>query len=389
MGVEREKMMRRALAQAKRGVGKTAPNPAVGCVIVRDGVVVGTGWHRKAGTPHAEVHALKAAGELAAGADVYVTLEPCAHYGKTPPCAKALIEARVRRVFVGMVDPNPLVAGGGINMLRAAGIEVEAGILEKECQALNRPFLKWIKTRLPFVLLKSAVTLDGKTATASGDSRWVTGDLARLEVHRLRGRMDAIMVGVGTVIADDPQLTCRVPGGKDPLRVVVDSTLRIPLHAALLGLKSSAPTLVATVSRDQARIAALAARGAEVLICAEQAGRVNLADLLRRLGERGVQSVLLEGGSQLAGAALRADLIDRCQIYLAPKLVGGVAPGIFAGAGVPLMADAINLHDLTVKRVGPDLLVEGDLVNPSSIGPRSPFSPFCPFKAFEVLCSPV
>jgi len=369
MDVEREKTMRRALALARRGIGKTAPNPAVGCVIVRDGQVVGTGWHKKAGTPHAEVHALHAAGERAAGADVYVTLEPCSHYGKTPPCAKALIEARVARVFVGMVDPNPLVAGKGIALLRQAGIEVEAGILEKECRALNRPFLKWIRTRLPYVLLKSAVTLDGKTATASGDSRWVTGDTARREVHRLRGRMDAIMVGVGTVVKDDPQLTCRVPGGKDPLRVIVDSTLRMPLHAAVLSVASAARTVVATIGRDPARIESLTARGAELLVCAELAGQVDLADLFRKLGERGVQSVLLEGGSQLAGAALRAGLIDRCQIYLAPKLVGGAAPGIFAGEGVPLMGDAIRLAEVTVRRVGHDLLVEGD------IAPRLPLVP--------------
>jgi diaminohydroxyphosphoribosylaminopyrimidine deaminase / 5-amino-6-(5-phosphoribosylamino)uracil reductase len=359
------KMMRRALALARCGVGKTAPNPAVGCVIVRDGKIVGRGWHKKAGTPHAEVHALREAGELAAGADVYVTLEPCSHFGKTPPCAKALIAANVARVFVGMVDPNPLVAGSGVEMLRQAGIEVESGLLEKRCQELNRPFIKWIQTKLPHVILKSALTLDGKTATSNGDSKWITGDKSRLEVHRLRGRVDAIMVGVGTVIKDDPLLTCRVPGGKDPLRVVVDSTLRIPLHAAVLDVPSPAKTVVATCSRDWAKVEALKSRGAEVMICNERAGRVDLPDLFKRLGATGVQSVLLEGGSHLAGAALRGGLIDRCMIFFAPKVVGGDGFGLFAGEGVTMMGDAIHLEEMTVKRVGGDILVEGTPV-PSS-----------------------
>lgn len=358
------KMMRMALAQARRGIGKTAPNPAVGCVIVRDGAVVGRGWHKKAGTPHAEVHALADAGSLASGADAYVTLEPCSHYGKTPPCAKALIEAGVARVFVGMVDPNPLVAGSGIEMLRGAGIAVEVGILEKECRELNRPFIKWIQTRRPYVILKSAVTLDGKTATASGDSKWITSDRARREVHRLRGRVDAIMVGVGTVVKDDPLLNCRLPGGKDPLRVVVDSTLRIPLHAAVLSVRSAAVTVVATCCDDPARMESVASRGAELLKCRQSGGCVDLGDLLAQLGERGVQSVLLEGGSHLAGAALRAGLVDRCMIYLAPKLVGGVGVGLFAGEGAQLMGDAIRLEGMTVRRVGVDLLVEGNPVRP-------------------------
>lgn len=353
------KMMRQALVLARRGEGKTSPNPAVGCVIVRDGVVVGRGWHKKAGTPHAEVHALNEAAELAKGADVYVTLEPCAHFGKTPPCAKALIEARVARVYVAMIDPNPLVAGAGIEMLRQAGIEVETGLLEAPCRGLNLPFIKWIQTRLPYVILKSAVTLDGKTATANGDSKWITSDRSRREVHRLRGKVDAIMVGVGTVVKDDPLLTCRVPGGKDPLRVVVDSNLRVPLHAALFTVPSAARTMVATCCQDQARIQALSTRGAEILNCKEEGGRVDLADLFTNLGALGVQSILLEGGSHLAGAALRAGFVDRCMIFLAPKLVGGAGMGLFSGEGVALMGDAIRLHGMTVKRVGVDLLVEG------------------------------
>lgn len=353
------KMMRAALALARRGLGKTSPNPAVGCLIVRDGAVVGRGWHRKAGTPHAEVHALNEAGELAAGADVYVTLEPCAHFGKTPPCARALIAARVARVYVAVVDPNPLVAGKGIEMLRSAGIKVHTGLLERPCRELNLPFIKWIQTARPYVLLKSALTLDGKSATAGGDSRWITGDRSRREVHRLRGTVDAIMVGVGTVVKDDPLLTCRVPGGKDPIRIVVDSTLRIPLHAAVFNAQSAARTIIATCCGDAARLAAVVARGGEILPCAERDGRVDLDHLFERLGALGVQSILLEGGSHLAGAALRAGLIDKCMIFLAPKLVGGAGVGLFAGEGVSMMKDALLLEGMTVKRIGADLLVQG------------------------------
>jgi len=353
------KYMRAALAQARRGLGKTSPNPAVGCVIVRDGQVVGRGWHKKAGTPHAEVHALNDAGELAQGSDVYVTLEPCAHYGKTPPCARALVAARVARVFVAMVDPNPLVAGKGIEILRDAGIEVQVGLLEAAARELNLPFVKWIRTKRPYVILKSALTMDGKSATATGDSRWITCDQSRRTVHRLRGQMDAIMVGVGTVIKDDPLLTCRVPGGKDPIRIVVDSTLRIPRHAALFNPHSAAGTIVATCCRDTVRLSAVAALGCELLPCAERDGRVDLADLFAQLGAMGIQSILLEGGSHLAGAALRAGHIDRCLIFLAPKLVGGAGFGLFAGEGVSLMGDALKLAGVTFKRSGADLLVQG------------------------------
>jgi diaminohydroxyphosphoribosylaminopyrimidine deaminase / 5-amino-6-(5-phosphoribosylamino)uracil reductase len=358
------KMMRAALAEARRGLGKTAPNPVVGCLIVRDGAVVGRGWHKKAGTPHAEVHALHQAGELAAGADVYVTLEPCAHFGKTPPCARALVAAGVARVFVAMVDPNPLVAGKGIAILREAGIEVQVGLLEAAAREINLPFIKWMETKRPYVILKSALTMDGKSATAGGDSRWITGDRSRREVHRLRGVVDAIMVGVGTVVKDDPLLTCRVPGGKDPIRIVVDSTLRMPRHAAVFNPHSKARTIVATCSRDATQLAAVVSHGGEILACDELEGRVDLDHLFSQLGELGIQSILLEGGSHLAGAALRAGLIDRCLIFLAPKLVGGVGMGLFAGQGVAMMGDALRLEDMTVKRIGADLLVQGTPVLP-------------------------
>ncbi len=352
--------MRRALALARKGVGRTSPNPAVGCVIVRGNAVVGEGWHRKAGTQHAEAHALRQAGALACGADVYVTLEPCSHFGKTPPCADALIDARVGRVFVGMIDPNPKVAGSGIAQLRTAGIEVIPGLLETDCRSINRPFIKQVTTGLPYVTLKSAMTLDGRTGTASGDSQWVTGERARKMVHRLRGIHDAIMVGVGTLIADDPQLTCRVQVGLDPLRVIVDSGLRIPASAEVLHVTSKASTLIATVSTDSAKIAALQALGAELLQCNARDGKVDLHDLMQRLGRRGVQSILLEGGAELAGAMLREQLIDRCIFFYAPKLVGGDGVGLFSGTGVERMADAIRLSEVSVGKIGDDIIIEGE-----------------------------
>jgi diaminohydroxyphosphoribosylaminopyrimidine deaminase/5-amino-6-(5-phosphoribosylamino)uracil reductase len=354
-----EKMMRRALVLARKGIGKTGPNPAVGCVIVRDGVIVGEGWHRQAGTSHAEVHALAGAGDAARDADVYVTLEPCAHFGKTPPCADALIGAGVGRVFAGMVDPNPRVRGRGLDRLRAAGIRAVSGLLEDACREVNEPFIKHVTTGLPFVVLKSALTMDGKSATSSGDARWITNERSRRFVHKLRSQVDAIMVGVGTVIADDPELTCRIPEGKDPLRVVVDSKLKVPLNARLFHLQSRAKTIVAAVSGEDAKIAGIREFGADVLLCREKDGRVDLHDLLARLGAMNVQSLLLEGGSTLAGEALRQGLIDKVMLFFAPKLVGGDGPGLFAGMGAARMEDAVRLRDTTYTRFGADILIEG------------------------------
>jgi diaminohydroxyphosphoribosylaminopyrimidine deaminase/5-amino-6-(5-phosphoribosylamino)uracil reductase len=357
-----EKMMSRAMALARKGIGKTSPNPSVGCVIVRNGEIVGTGWHRKAGTPHAEVHALREAGALAQGADVFVTLEPCSHFGKTPPCADALIAAGVGRVYAGMVDPNPEVAGKGIEKLRAAGIPTFPGLMEPECRRIIGPFEKHITTGLPFVTVKSAMTLDGKTATASGDSQWITGEQARRHVHKLRAGHDALMVGVETVLADDPQLNCRLSrGGKDPLRVILDSSLRTPSDAQVFRVESSATTLIATVARDEERLSAFRTLGTEVLICKEENGRVDLADLLAHLGKRGVQSVLVESGGELAGALLRQGLIDRLILFYGAKLVGGEGRSPFAGVGVDKMSGAIRLQEIEVRRFGDDLMVSGFL----------------------------
>jgi len=296
---------------------------------------------------------------LSRGADVYVTLEPCSHFGKTPPCADALIDAGVRRVFVGLMDPNPKVSGRGIKRLRSAGVEVITGIREAQCRRLNEPFLKHVTTGLPFVILKSALTMDGKTATATGDSRWITNDKSRHYVHRLRSQVDAVMVGVGTALADDPQLTARIPGGRDPIRIVVDSALRIPLGARMFHQESPAATIVATVSKDRTRIAELESIGAEVLRCCENQGRVDLRDLLFRLGARGIQSILLEGGSELAGNALRAGLIDKVLLFFAPKLLGGSDGfGPFGGPSAKRMDGCLRLKDPRVRRFGDDVMIE-------------------------------
>jgi len=363
-GISHSDYMRLALDQAMQGVGRTSPNPPVGAVVVKDGQVVGRGFHPRAGEPHAEVFALRSAGRHASGASIYVTLEPCSHHGRTPPCADALIAAGVREVFIGAVDPNPQVAGRGIARIEAAGIRVEVGILEAECRRLIAPFAKHIRTGLPFTVYKAAMTLDGATATCLGDSRWVSSGESRHHVHRLRNRVDAIMVGINTVVNDDPLLNTRLPDedGKDPLRVVVDSQLRMPANSKMLHMSSAAGTIVATVSTDQEKRKALEDQGAEVLVLKAREGRVDLAALWQELGRRNIQRLLLEGGATLATAALDAGLVDQLMIYVAPKILAGRSPnGIFSGAGKDKMAEALELSDLRYRQVGPDLLITGDL----------------------------
>ena len=356
--------MQLALALAANGVGRTAPNPPVGAVIVRDGMIVGKGFHPKAGEPHAEIFALVSAGMRAAGADIYVTLEPCSHTGKTGPCADALIGAGVKRVFVGMQDPNPKVAGRGIEKLRQAGIEVVVGIEAEACLRLLAPFTRLISSGMPYCIYKTAMTLDGKTATATGDSKWISGEQSRLQVHQLRDRVEAIMVGIGTVLADDPLLNTRLPDGKgrDPLRVVVDSQLQMPVDAQMLQQQSDAGTLVATCCDDKAKIAGLTQVGAEVLVCPKDNGQVCLSSLWGELGKRDVQRLLLEGGPRLAGAALKQGLIDQMMVYLAPKLIGGASDfGIFSGEGCQKLINAVPLVDLRFQQSGEDILITGEV----------------------------
>jgi diaminohydroxyphosphoribosylaminopyrimidine deaminase/5-amino-6-(5-phosphoribosylamino)uracil reductase len=357
--------MRQALELARGGLGWVSPNPLVGCVLVKDGEVVGQGYHQRFGGPHAEVHALQEAGPRARGAVLYVNLEPCSHTGKTPPCTDAIIQAGVSRVVAALRDPNPLVAGGGLSRLEAAGIAVTIGVYEVEAHKLNEVFVKYITTHRPFVTLKSAITLDGKIATRTGASQWITGELARQEGHRLRHAADAILVGIGTVLQDDPQLTTRLPDrqGINPLRVIVDSTLRIPLQAKVTDVATDRRTLVVTTARAlAAHSAQLRARGVEVVcLPAYDDGRVDLEALLRYLGERGIASVLVEGGATLSATLLTRRLIDKVLFFVAPKIIGGDGISVVEACGVETMEQVINLRDLVGQRLGNDVLLEAYL----------------------------
>ncbi|HJV04927.1 MAG TPA: bifunctional diaminohydroxyphosphoribosylaminopyrimidine deaminase/5-amino-6-(5-phosphoribosylamino)uracil reductase RibD [Actinomycetota bacterium] len=357
--------MRRALDLAARGAGLVSPNPLVGAVVVRDGEVVGEGWHRGPGTPHAEVLALEAAGRRASGATLYTTLEPCTHYGRTPPCAPRVIEAGVARVVAAMGDPNPVVNGQGFRTLRAAGIEVAVGVLDEEAARLNEAFLKHVRTGLPFVTLKMAASLDGKAAARDGSSRWISGPEARAEVHRMRARADAVLIGAGTAYRDDPSLTVRHADvvGKPPLRVVVDGRGIVPETHRLFSDRS-APTLVATTElAPEARRSSWRDRGAEVLVLDDAgSGLIPLEDLFRQLGKRDVQHLLMEGGPTIAWEAVREGIVDRLVLFFAPILVGGQeAPSLLMGGGTPSIGEAISLELREVSRLGNDLRVVADV----------------------------
>ena len=348
-------MMARALQLAERGLWTTSPNPRVGCVVVCDGKIVGEGWHEKAGEPHAEVHALRAAGELARGATAYVTLEPCSHHGRTPPCAEALVAAGVSRVVAAMSDPNPLVAGQGLAMLRAAGIETACGLMENEARELNIGFVSRMTRGRPWLRLKVAASLDGKTALNNGVSQWITGPDARQDGHRWRARACAILTGIGTVRDDDPQLNVRaVETTRQPLRVVVDSRLETPLTARIL---QGGPVLVAVAVDDEKRANLLRAAGAEVLLLPNASGKVELKDLLEELGRRGINEVHAEAGFKLNGSLLREGLVDELLLYLAPCLIGHAASGLFNLPELTTLNDkrCLKIHDL--RQVGADIRV--------------------------------
>ncbi len=357
-----EKFMTRALDLAAKAMGRTAPNPLVGCVIVKDGQIVGEGYHLKAGTPHAEVHALAAAGEQARDATAYLNLEPCSHHGRTPPCTEALIQAGIKRVVVAMQDPNPLVAGRGNARLRSSGIQVDVGLMFSEASLLNEVFVKAITTGLPFVIYKTAMTLDGKIATETGDSRWVSSEISRQYVHQLRDRCDVILVGSETVIQDDPALTCRLPdpGGQDPLRLIVDGKLRLAENAQVLTSSAQSPCIIATTqAAPQEKIERLNhLTGVEVWQY-DSPRHVPLEKLLRDLVRRGWTGVLLEGGGGLAGTLIQNQLVDKIEFFIAPKLVGGNGPSPLSGLHIQCMENAILLKDLHIDMYAGDIHVTG------------------------------
>ena len=352
-----ERFMRAAIREAEAGLGRTSPNPAVGAVIVRDGRIIARGHHERAGGPHAEVVALRAAGARAHGADLFTTLEPCDHFGKTPPCSRAILDAGVRRVFVGSRDPNPQVNGRGIARLRRGGVEVISGVARAACDRLNAPWFHYIVTGRPWVTLKAAITLDGRIAAPGGDARWVTGEEARAAVHVLRDRADAVLVGAGTARADDPLLTTRIPRGRDPVRVVLDSQLSLPRTLRLFHPDSPAPTLVAHVTGREPRFGP----GVEALRCRARGGQVALPDLLARLARRGIVHLLVEGGAEVHRSFLEEGLVDELVVHVAPKLLGGGVAWLdglgFARSG--RMADALALHGVEVRHLGEDLELRG------------------------------
>ncbi len=367
--------MRRAIELARRGIGAVNPNPLVGAVIVKDGRILSEGWHERYGGLHAErnaiAHFLEGHDrEGLRGSTLYVTLEPCCHYGKTPPCTDAIIESGIARVVIGSDDPNPLVAGRGIECLKKAGIAVTRGFLRDECDALNFIFFHYITTKTPYVTLKYAMTMDGKIATSTGKSRWITGPAARQRVHEDRNRYMAVMVGVGTVIADDPELSCRLPdmGGenavrRNPIRIICDTHLRMPPDCRIVNTARDIKTIIATSRADDAARGRYTEKGAEVMVLPEKDGRVDLSELMMRLGGRGIDSVMLEGGGTLGCSALKSGIVSRVQAYIAPKIFGGKdARTPVEGAGIDEPDDCVKLRGTTVERIGGDFLLESEVV---------------------------
>lgn len=348
--------MERALELAERGAGRVNPNPLVGAVLVKDGRIIGEGWHERCGGWHAERNAFRNCTEDPEGSTLYVTLEPCCHYGKTPPCTEAVLEHRVARVVAALEDPNPLVAGKGLEQLRRAGVAVETGLCAEEARKQNRVFLKYIRTGMPWVVMKAAMTLDGRTAAFTGDSRWITSPEAREEVHRMRSRYPAILAGIGTVLADDPMLDCRLEGDfRQPVRFVADRRARLPLDSRLVRTAGRLRTVVLHAEEaPQDRLSALQRAGVETWCCSGP------ESFLRRMAAEGLDSVLLEGGSTLNASLLEAGLVDEACVFIAPKMIGGKdAPGPVGGTGLPRMSAAWALHSLEARQFGPDWCLSG------------------------------
>ncbi len=359
-----EQYMRMALQLALKGRGWVSPNPVVGAVIVRDdGTVIAEGWHERYGELHAERNALKNCMEPPTGATMYVTLEPCCHHGRQPPCTDAILEAGIRRVVVGSGDPNPLVAGKGIRILREHGVEVTEGVLKDECDAVNEIFFHYIQTGTPYVVMKYAMTLDGKIAAYTGKSQWITGEEARAHVHAMRGNLFGIMAGVGTVLADDPLLTCRLPGARNPVRIICDTNLRTPMTSKIVATAAQVPTIIATASEDQEAIRGYEEKGCRILqIAKAESGSIDLKELMKKLGSEKIDSILLEGGGTLNWSALESGIVNRVMAYVSPKLFGGSsAKTPVEGQGVTAPSSAFLLENTTVTRLGEDFLIEGTL----------------------------
>jgi diaminohydroxyphosphoribosylaminopyrimidine deaminase/5-amino-6-(5-phosphoribosylamino)uracil reductase len=356
-----EDYMRMALELAKKGCGNVSPNPMVGAVVVKDGRIIGKGYHEQYGGLHAERNALKNCTEDPRGSVMYVTLEPCCHYGKQPPCVNAVIDAGIKEVFIGSGDPNPLVAGKGVKILKDNGIKVNEGVLREECDKINEVFFHYIKTKLPYVVMKYAMSADGKIASYTGASKWITGEKARENVHYLRRKYTAIMAGAGTVLADNPMLTCRMENGKNPVRIICDTHLRTPLTSNIVSSANEVKTIIATCADDADKIKQYTEKGCEIVSVSEKNGHVNLKELMNILGERGIDSILLEGGAELNWSAIESGIVSKVLTYIAPKLIGGSkAKSPIGGRGFAEMSEVLHLKNSKVTQIGEDFLIESE-----------------------------
>jgi len=352
--------MDKALELAKKGIGKVNPNPLVGAIIVKDGETIGEGYHECYGEAHAERNAVKNAIKSVEGSTIYVTLEPCAHYGKTPPCVDLIIEKKFKKVVIGMLDPNEKVAGKSIEKLKQHGIEVVIGVKEEECKKMNEIFIKYITSKIPFVILKSGMSLDGKIATYSGESKWITSKESREDSQNLRNRLNSIMVGVNTVITDDPELTCRINNDKNLIRIVVDTNLRIPLDSKVVKNNDKQTIVATTLSSDGNKKKALRDLGVKVIEVSEKDNRVNLKELVKKIGQEGIDSILIEGGGTLNFSALEENIVDKVIFYIAPKILGGEnSKSSIAGRGFSTLDQSVNLKNISYRKIGGDLVVEG------------------------------
>ena len=362
---ENHKYMHKAFELAKKGIGRVNPNPLVGAVIVKNDKIIGEGYHEYFGGPHAEVNAFRSAKESVEGATMYVTLEPCSHFGKTPSCAKDIVKNKIKKVVIGTLDANPLVSGRGVKILEDNNIEIDSGYLCEELTELNRIFFKFIQLKTPYVVMKAAMTLDGKIASRTGDSRWVSNEKSRMKTHELRNELAGIMLGVDTVIADDPMLTSRLNEGKgrNPVRIVLDSRARIPLEAKILNTADQARTILAVTEKaDSKKIRIIESKGNQILMAKSKDGKVDLNDLMLKLGEQNIDGILLEGGATLNYSALQSGIVDELVFFIAPKIIGGAeAKSPVEGNGIKLMKNAIELHDIKYEQLGQDLMLKGKI----------------------------